>query len=77
VAAYIYLFKPDKILNFYSCNLKRGAPCCVLNPIITSIEIIVGETAISSLTTEFEELLAPLRVAFRDNQLLPGLLQQC
>jgi hypothetical protein len=54
MAAYIYLFKPDKILNFYSCNFKRGAPCHLLNPTITSTEIFLGKTTISSLTGPFK-----------------------
>jgi hypothetical protein len=62
-------------LNFSSCNFKRGAPCHLLDPIITVTEIILGETAISSLIVELEKLLAPLRAAFADNQLLAGLLQ--
>ena len=45
MAAYIYLFKPDKILNFSSCNFKSGAPCHLLcHPIITVTEIILGGT---------------------------------
>jgi hypothetical protein len=67
MAAYIYLFKPDKILNFSSCNFMRGAPCHLLNPIITVTEIFVGETAI-----ELEKLLAPLRVAFTEKLLAGG-----
>jgi hypothetical protein len=35
-----------------------------MNPIITSMEIFVGKTAISFLTIEFEKLLVPLRAAF-------------
>jgi hypothetical protein len=42
MSAYIYLFKPDKILNFSSCNFKKGAPCQLLNPIIISTEIFLG-----------------------------------
>jgi hypothetical protein len=76
IAAYIYLFKPDKILNFSSCNFKRGAPCYLLNPIITVTEVFIEETAISSLTIELEKLLVPLRVAFTE-KLLAGLLQLC
>jgi hypothetical protein len=64
MVAYIYLFKQDKILNFLSCNFKRGAPCHLLNPVITSTEIFVGKTAICSLTIELEKLLAGLRAAF-------------
>ena len=64
MAAYICLFKPNKILNFYSCSFKRGAPCHLMHPIITSTEIFVGKTAICSLTIELEKLLVPLRVAF-------------
>jgi hypothetical protein len=64
MAADICLFKPNKILNFSSCNFKRGAPCYLMNPIITNTEILVGKTAISSLTTELEKLLVPLRAAF-------------
>ena len=52
MAAYIYLFKPDKILNFSSCNFKRGAHCYLLNQIITVTEMILGETATRFLTTE-------------------------
>ena len=74
MAAYIYLFKPEKILNFSSCNFKRGAPCHLLNPIITVTEIILGKTAISSLTIEAKKLLAPLRAASTE-KLLAGLLQ--
>ena len=35
-----------------------------MNPIITSTEIFVGKTAISSLTIELEKLLVPIRAAF-------------
>jgi hypothetical protein len=35
-----------------------------MNPIITSTEIFVGKTAISSLTIELEKLLVPLRSVF-------------
>ena len=59
MAVYICSFKPNKILNFSSCNFKRGAPCHLLNPIITVTEIFLGETAI-----ELEKLLVPLRAAF-------------
>jgi hypothetical protein len=52
VAAYIYLLKPDKILNFSEYNFKRGASCHLLNPIITNTEIFVGKTATSFLTIE-------------------------
>ena len=64
MAAYICLFNPNKILNFSSFNFKRGAPCHLMNPIITSTEIFVGKTAICSLTIELEKLLVPLRAAF-------------
>ena len=64
MAAYICLFKPNKILNFFSCNFQRGAPCHLMNLIITSTEIFVGKTAISYLTIEREKLLVPLRAAF-------------
>jgi hypothetical protein len=64
MAAYIFLFKPNKILNFSSCNFKRGATCHLMNPIITSTEIFLGKAAISSLTIELEELLVLLRAAF-------------
>ena len=64
MAVYICSFKPNKILNFSSCNFKRGAPCYLMNPIITNTEILVGKTAISSLTIELEKLLVPLRAAF-------------
>ena len=64
MAVYIWSFKPNKILNFSSCNFKRGAPCHLMNPIITSTEIFVGKTAISSLTIELEKLLVPIRTAF-------------
>jgi hypothetical protein len=30
-----WIRKPDKILNFYKCNFKRGAPCHLVNPIIS------------------------------------------
>jgi hypothetical protein len=66
-AAYIYLFKSDKILNFSSCNFKRGAPCYLLNPIITVTEVFVGKTTISSFTIEAKKLLVPLRTAFVDH----------
>ena len=36
MAVYICSFKPNKILNFSSCNFKRGAPCHLMNLIITS-----------------------------------------
>jgi hypothetical protein len=65
MAAYIYLFKPDKIPNFSICNFKKGAPCYQLNPIITVTGNILGETAINSLTIELEKWLVPLRVAFQ------------
>ena len=57
MAIYICPFKPNKILNFSSCNFKRGAPCHLMNPIITSTDIILGETTISSLTIELEKLI--------------------
>jgi hypothetical protein len=60
VAAYIYLFKQDKILNFSSCNFKKGTPCHLLNSIITSTEIFLEETASSSLTIELERNCWPL-----------------
>ena len=63
MAVYICSFKPNKILNFSSCNFKRGAPCHLMNP-ITSTEIFVGKTAICSLTIELEKLLVPIRAAF-------------
>ena len=50
MAVYICSFKPNKILNFSSCNFKRGAPCYLMNPIITSTEIFV----------ELEKLLVPI-----------------
>jgi hypothetical protein len=65
MAAYIYLFKPEKILNFSSCNFKRGAPCHLLNPIITNTEILLGKTTTTSLTIELEKLLVPLRAALQ------------
>jgi hypothetical protein len=65
MAAYIYLFKPNKILNFSSYNFKKGAPCYLLNTIITVTEVFVGETAIRSLTIELKKRLIPLRVAFQ------------
>ena len=58
MAVYICSFKPNKILNFSSCNFKRGAPCHLMNP------IFVGKTAICSLTIELEKLLVPIRAAF-------------
>ena len=65
MAAYICLFKPNKLLNFFvSCNFKRGAPCYLMNSILTSTEIFVGKTVISFLTIELEKLLVPLRAAF-------------
>ena len=64
MAVYICLFKPNKILNFSSCNFKSGAPCHLMNLIITSTEIFVGKTAISYLTLELKKLLVPLRAAF-------------
>ena len=64
MAVYICPYKPNKILNFSSCNFKRGAPCHPMNPIITSVEIFVGKTTISFLTIELEKLLVPLRAAF-------------
>ena len=64
MAAYICLFKPNKILNFSSCNFKRGAPCHLMNPIIVVTEIFVGKTVISSLIIELEKLLVPLRAVF-------------
>jgi hypothetical protein len=77
VAAYIYLFKSDKILNFPSCNFKKGTLCHLLNPVITVTEIFVGSTAISSLNIHLEKLLVPLRAAFADNHLLAAFLQLC
>ena len=64
MAVYICSFKPNKILNFSSCNFKRGAPCHLMNLIITSTEIFVGKAAICSLTIELEKLLVPIRAAF-------------
>jgi hypothetical protein len=64
MAAYICLFKPKKIFNFFSFNFKRGAPCHLMNPIIRSTESFVGKTAIRSLTIELEKPLVPLRAAF-------------
>ena len=64
MAVYICSFKPNKILNFSSCNFKRGAPCHLMNPIIPSTEIFVGKTAIGFLTIEVEKLLVPIRAAF-------------
>ena len=51
--------------SFTSCNFKRGTPSHLMNPIITSTDIILGETTISSLTIELEKLLTPLRAAFQ------------
>jgi hypothetical protein len=70
MAAYIYLFKPNKILNFSSCNFKRGAPYYLLNPISAVTEIILG-TAI-----ELEKLLVPFKSAFSE-KLLAGFLWLC
>ena len=64
MAVYICSFKPNKILNFSSCNFKRGAPCHLMNPIITSTETFVGKIVNSSLTIELEKLLVPLRAVF-------------
>ena len=64
MAAYICLFKSNTILNFSSCNFQRGAPCHLMNLIITSTEIFVGKTAICSLIIELEKLLVPIRAAF-------------
>ena len=51
--------------SFTSCNFKRGTPSHLMIPIITSTDIILGETTISSLTIELEKLLTPLRAAFQ------------
>jgi hypothetical protein len=67
IAVHIYLFRPNKILTFSSCNIKGGAPCHLLSPIITIIEIFLGKIAISSLTIEAKKPLAPLRAAYADS----------
>ena len=64
MAVYICPYKPNKILNFSSCNFQRGAPCHLMNLIITSTEIFVGKAAICFLTIELEKLLVPIRAAF-------------
>ena len=68
MAAYICLFKPNKILNFSSCNFKRGAPCHLLNPIVTVNRVFVEETAISFQSWETETCPAPIREAPTDNE---------
>jgi hypothetical protein len=79
MAAYIYLFKPDEILNFSSCNIKRGASCHLPNPVIESSKKhrdFSRRNSHHSLPIELEKLLAPLRAAFTE-KLLAGFLQLC
>jgi hypothetical protein len=65
-------------LSFLALISREKAFCSLLNPINTIAEIFLGKKkAISLFTIELEKLLAPLRAAFADKQILAGLLQLC
>jgi hypothetical protein len=59
-------------LLFITVISREKTPCHLLNQIHTIAEIFLGKTTISLLAIELEQLLAPLREVFADNQLLAG-----